>query len=133
MNRTVKWALVLVAAAGMAGLPGIASAHSPSNGGLVVIGDDNQIAGNDIFNAGHDNTVGSHNGSNAGVGMGAVASAEEETGHGGGVVIGDRNQLAGDDLFNAANDNTVGSWDGNSSMVGAASATNGTMNGLVDL
>ncbi|MDH6114705.1 hypothetical protein P3T36_001057 [Kitasatospora sp. MAP12-15] len=135
MNRTLKWALVAFAAAGIAAMPGVASAGVPSSGGAVVIGDDNQIAGQDIFDAGHNNTVGSHNGTDAGVGDNV--SGDTSPGANGMVLIGDRNQVAGDDLFNAANDNTVGSHNGSSAGVGdegvATAPMDNLMNGLVDL
>lgn len=131
MNRSLKMALVAFAAAGFAAaMPGVASAHVPSSGGAVVIGDDNQIAGKDIFDAGHDNTVGSYNGENAGVGDNV--SGDDSPAAGGMVLIGDRNQVAGDDLFNAANDNTVGSYNGDNAGVGNEGGSNAPMDHLMD-
>lgn len=63
MNRIVKAAALLITAAGILGQPAVAFADS--TGAAVIIGDDNQVAGDDIFNAGHDNIVGSGNGAAA--------------------------------------------------------------------
>ncbi|MFJ1708239.1 hypothetical protein [Kitasatospora sp. NPDC088346] len=67
MNRTCKLMLVLAAAAGLAGgLPGVAVADidydNTTAPWAIVLGDGNQLAGDDIFNVGRDNTVGSYNG-----------------------------------------------------------------------
>ncbi len=110
MNRTVKAAVFLIAASGILCQPGIAAADSV--GAAVVIGDDNQVAGDDIFDAGHDNIVGSgNNGGPAGVGSGAASSASS-TSAAYAVIIGDGNQVAGDDIFDAYEDNIVGSGNG---------------------
>ncbi|MCX5214284.1 hypothetical protein OG689_34325 [Kitasatospora sp. NBC_00240] len=71
MNRTSKLLLVLAAAAGLAGLPGVAVADvnfdATTAPWAIVLGDGNQLAGDDIFNVGGDNTVGSFNGEGSGV------------------------------------------------------------------
>ncbi|MGC0316364.1 hypothetical protein [Kitasatospora acidiphila] len=65
MLHRIKWALVLATAAGIAAVPTVASAQSFSGGnhGTVIVGDENQVAGDDIINAGCDANVGSFNGS----------------------------------------------------------------------
>ncbi|MEV4616592.1 hypothetical protein AB0K43_28935 [Kitasatospora sp. NPDC049258] len=75
MNRVFKLALVLAAAAaGAAGLPGVAAAdinYDSANGPwAIVLGNGNQLAGDDIFNVGRDNTVGSFNGTSSAVDAG---------------------------------------------------------------
>ncbi|AZM93678.1 MULTISPECIES: hypothetical protein [Streptomyces] len=68
--RSIRCALTVLATGGI--LLAGASAASADDGFTVyapinntysiVFGDLQQIAGDDVFNAGHDNTVGSHNG-----------------------------------------------------------------------
>ncbi|MER8187666.1 hypothetical protein [Kitasatospora sp. NPDC094015] len=75
MNRVIKLALVLAAAAaGAASLQGVAAAdinYDASNGPwAIVLGDGNQLAGDDIFNVGRDNTVGSYNAAGSAVDAG---------------------------------------------------------------
>ncbi|MFC5667955.1 hypothetical protein ACFP3U_33945 [Kitasatospora misakiensis] len=113
MNRQIGRMLALFAAAGLAAVPTVASADVVSGGnhGTVIVGDDNQVAGYDIIDAGHDATVGSHNGS-SGVAGSAIDAAQAAGGNYGTVIVGDRNQVAGDDAINALNDATVGSYNG---------------------
>ncbi|MEY2229019.1 hypothetical protein [Streptomyces sp. BF23-19] len=68
--RSIRCALTALAAGGIL-LAGASAAsaddaftiYAPvSNTYSIVFGDLNQVAGDDVFNAGHDNTVGSHNG-----------------------------------------------------------------------
>ncbi|MFD9123650.1 hypothetical protein [Kitasatospora sp. NPDC059571] len=61
MHRGLKRTAVLLAVAGAACLPAASAAATPQQR-IIVIGDNNQVAGDDIFNAGHDNTVGSNDG-----------------------------------------------------------------------
>ncbi|MFJ8622105.1 hypothetical protein ACIRD3_04595 [Kitasatospora sp. NPDC093550] len=126
MNRCLARTLVLLAAAGLAAVPTAASAEAVSGGnhGTVIIGDDNQVAGYDIINAGHDATVGSHNGASgaAGVAGSAMDAAQATGGNYGTVIIGDRNQVAGDDIVNALGDATVGSYNGTSGMAATMTA-----------
>jgi hypothetical protein len=65
MQHRIKWALVLAAAAGIVAVPTVASAQPSSTGnvGTVIVGDENQVAGDDIINAGCDANIGSFNGS----------------------------------------------------------------------
>ncbi len=106
MNRTVKAAAILFAAAGILCQPALAVADASGPDHTIVIGDGNQVAGDDIFNAGCNNIVGSGNGDS---GDGSKAAPSGRT-----IVIGDRNQVAGDDIFNAGCDNIVGSGNGGS-------------------
>ncbi|MEU8923671.1 hypothetical protein AB0D10_22455 [Kitasatospora sp. NPDC048545] len=129
MNHRIARTLVLLAAAGLAAVPTAASAEVVSGGnhGTVIIGDNNQVAGYDIINAGHDATVGSHNGGSGTTGMTGVASSAIEAaqatgGNYGTVIIGDDNQVAGDDIVNALNDATVGSYNGSSTTAGTMNA-----------
>ncbi|WP_030394112.1 hypothetical protein [Kitasatospora purpeofusca] len=64
MNRQIGRTLALLAVLGLAAVPTAASAEVVSGGnhGTVIVGDGNQVAGYDIIDAGHDATVGSHNG-----------------------------------------------------------------------
>jgi hypothetical protein len=62
VNRTVKRAVVLLAAIGMACLPGTAIADTHGTAPIFVAGNGNQVAGGDNFNAGHSNIVGSGDG-----------------------------------------------------------------------
>jgi hypothetical protein len=140
MHRSLKWALVMAAAAGIAGVPGVASATvSGGNAGTVIVGDDNQVAGYDIINAGCDANLGSHNrshedskhenkcdrhehshehsheGSNGqenGTENGSGMGDEQQTagGNAGTVIVGDRNQVAGDDIVNAGENANLGSF-----------------------
>ncbi|MFF7994477.1 hypothetical protein ACFZDG_32440 [Kitasatospora xanthocidica] len=123
MNRHIARTLVLLAAAGLAAVPTAASAEVVSGGnhGTVIIGDDNQVAGYDIINAGNDATVGSHNGG-SGVAGAAMEAAQATGGNYGTVIIGDRNQVAGDDIVNAYHDATVGSYNGVSGMAAMMTA-----------
>ncbi|MFF4420970.1 hypothetical protein ACFY04_09300 [Streptomyces sp. NPDC001549] len=83
--RSIRCALTALAAGGIL-LAGASAAsaddftvYAPvSNTYSIVFGDLNQVAGDDVFNAGHDNTVGSHNGTApAGdVGMAAVPGTQ---------------------------------------------------------
>ncbi|GAA4998430.1 hypothetical protein [Kitasatospora paranensis] len=78
MYRGLTRTAVLLALAGAACLPGIATAQAAGQTRTIVIGDQNQVAGSDIFNAGGDNTVGSNDGTNAGTGrldVSAIAAA----------------------------------------------------------
>ncbi len=68
--RSIRCALTALAAGGIL-LAGASAAsaddaftvYAPiSNTYSIVFGDLSQVAGDDVFNAGHDNTVGSHNG-----------------------------------------------------------------------
>ncbi|MFJ8430657.1 hypothetical protein ACIQ9P_05090 [Kitasatospora sp. NPDC094019] len=113
MNRHIGRTLALLAVLGLAAIPTAASADVVSGGnhGTVIVGDGNQVAGYDIIDAGHDATVGSHNGS-SGVAGTAVDSAQAAGGNYGTVIVGDDNQVAGDDAINALNDATVGSYNG---------------------
>ncbi|MFD8788900.1 hypothetical protein [Kitasatospora sp. NPDC059599] len=132
MNRRIARTLVLLAAAGLAAVPTAASAEVVSGGnhGTVIIGDNNQVAGYDIINAGHDATVGSHNGESGTTGMtgttgvasSAIEAAQATGGNYGTVIIGDDNQVAGDDIINALNDATVGSYNGSSTTAGTMNA-----------
>ncbi|MFJ9453866.1 hypothetical protein ACIRST_02195 [Kitasatospora sp. NPDC101447] len=127
MNRRLTRTLILLAAAGLAAVPTAASAEVVSGGnhGTVIVGDNNQVAGYDIINAGHDATVGSHNGASgttAGVATGAMEAAQATGGNYGTVIVGDNNQVAGDDIVNALNDATVGSYNGTSTMAATMSA-----------
>ncbi|MEV7774313.1 hypothetical protein [Kitasatospora sp. NPDC086791] len=129
MNRRITGTLVLLAAAGLAAVPTVASAEVVSGGnhGTVIVGDDNQVAGYDIVNAGHDATVGSFNGSGGttgttGVASSAMAAAQATGGNDGTVIVGDDNQVAGDDIVNALNDATVGSYNGSGGMATTVAA-----------
>ncbi|MEU9044906.1 MULTISPECIES: hypothetical protein [unclassified Kitasatospora] len=126
MNRCITRTLILLAAAGLAAVPTAASAEVVSGGnhGTVIVGDDNQVAGYDIINAGHDATVGSHNGASgaAGVAGAAMDAAQAAGGNYGTVIVGDRNQVAGDDIVNARDDATVGSYNGTSGMAATMTA-----------
>ncbi|MEU3794572.1 hypothetical protein AB0F07_33060 [Streptomyces fructofermentans] len=65
MIRTVASTTALLAAA-LVGLPGAtAAAVGNGDGPRIVITSVNQYAGDDIFTAGRDNTVGSHNGNDS--------------------------------------------------------------------
>ncbi|MEU6235811.1 hypothetical protein [Kitasatospora sp. NPDC047058] len=126
MNRRITRTLTLLAAAGIAAVPTAASAEVVSGGnhGTVIIGDNNQVAGYDIINAGHDATVGSHNGSNGSNGVAGTAmdAAQATGGNRWTVIVGDNNQVAGDDIINAGNDATVGSYNGDSGMAAMTAA-----------
>ncbi|WP_035791980.1 hypothetical protein [Kitasatospora mediocidica] len=126
MGRPVRIAVVVLAALGAVCLPTAAFADGavPASNNTFVMGNDNQLAANDIFNAGHDNTVGSYNGGQSGVGVGdGMASGDDAQAVASSTfVMGNGNQLAGDDIFNAGHDNTVGSVDGGSSGVGVGEA-----------
>lgn len=113
MNRRSTWTLALLAAAGIAAVPTSASADAVSGGnhGTVIVGSGNQVAGYDIVNAGHDATVGSHNGSD-GVAGAAVEAAQAAGGNYDTIIVGSGNQIAGDDIINAHGDATVGSYNG---------------------
>jgi hypothetical protein len=73
MYRGLTRTAVLLAVAGAACLPGITAAQAAGRSRTIVIGDQNQVAGDDVFNAGGDNTVGSNDGTNAGTGRLDVA------------------------------------------------------------
>ncbi|MGW6262981.1 hypothetical protein [Streptomyces sp. NPDC055085] len=62
MKRSIKCAAILLAAAALSGLPGTAMADGDMNFGDITVAGINQVAGDDIFNAGHNNTVGSNDG-----------------------------------------------------------------------
>ncbi|MFF2785662.1 hypothetical protein ACFVT6_02615 [Streptomyces sp. NPDC058049] len=84
--RSIRCALTALAAGGIllagasaASADGAFTIYAPvSNTYSIVFGDLSQVAGDDVFNAGHDNTVGSHNGTApAGdVGMAAVPGTQ---------------------------------------------------------
>ncbi|MEY9968745.1 hypothetical protein ABIA33_006832 [Streptacidiphilus sp. MAP12-16] len=74
MNRSIKRAAVLLTVLGMSCLPGTAIADA-RGAGTTVVGDGNQVAGGDIFNAGHDNIVGS---GDVGGGVGAGAPSADK-------------------------------------------------------
>ena len=75
MNRTIRRTVTLLAVAGMACLPVVAVADPQP----IVFTNINQTAGGDIFNAGHDNIVGSGDGGTTVPGLGGVAPATERT------------------------------------------------------
>ncbi|MDH6133421.1 hypothetical protein P3T37_002816 [Kitasatospora sp. MAA4] len=130
MGRPVRIAVVVLAALGAVCLPTAAFANDavPASNNTLVIGNDNQLAGDDIFNAGHDNTVGSYNGAQSGVGVGTgtgtgtgtASDDDADAVSNNTFVMGNDNQLAANDIFDAANDNTVGSHNGGSSGVAVA-------------
>ncbi|TQF01471.1 hypothetical protein E6W39_03440 [Kitasatospora acidiphila] len=83
MLHRIKWALVVAAAAGFAAVPTVASAQSFSgNVGTVIVGDHNQVAGDDIINAGCDANVGSFNGSHDEHHHGRKCDRDEDRDHG---------------------------------------------------
>jgi hypothetical protein len=75
VNRTIKRAAVLLTAIGVACLPGAAIADTQQPAPIFVAGNGNQVAGGDIFNAGHSNIVGSGDGATTGEGPGAPIGA----------------------------------------------------------
>ncbi|WP_405013326.1 hypothetical protein [Kitasatospora sp. NBC_01539] len=63
MTRALRRAAVLLAVTGAVCLPAASAvADSDDFNPTIVIGNHNQLAGDDIFNAGQDNTVGSNDG-----------------------------------------------------------------------
>ena len=106
MNRTVKFAALLLVAGAVLCQPTAAVADASGPGFTIIAGDGNQVAGDDIFNAGYDNIVGSGNGDS---GDGSKLAPASRT-----IIIGNGNQVAGDDIFNAFHDNIVGSGNGGS-------------------
>ncbi|MFE2145491.1 hypothetical protein ACFXA3_27785 [Streptomyces sp. NPDC059456] len=84
--RSIRLALTALAAGGIV-LAGASAASADNtftvyapidNTYSIVFGDLNQVAGDDVFNAGRDNTVGSHNGAaTAGdIGMAAMPGTQ---------------------------------------------------------
>jgi hypothetical protein len=77
VNRSIKRAAVLLTVLGVSCLPGTAIAD-PGAGQVMIFGNSNQVAGGDIFNAGHDNIVGSGDGTNAAPGLGVTLPPAEK-------------------------------------------------------
>ncbi|MEZ0096076.1 hypothetical protein [Streptacidiphilus sp. EB129] len=65
MNRTIKRAAVALTVLGLSCLPGTALADARRSAPVIIIGDGNQVAGTNIFNADHDNIIGDDDGDTA--------------------------------------------------------------------